>query len=326
MKCVLIVIRSCGERTTEACRKLVLYQGIPPEQVVIVQEAPFTRALKRSFELGIERNLRWTLCVDADVLLRPGAIHQMLSLAEEQPDNVCETQGQMLDKLFATVRPGGVHLYRTSLLPQALALIPGEGENIRPEHGTLQRMKALGYPWVEVPYVVGLHDYEQYHRDIYRKCFVQAHKHAYHADKLLTIWRDGANEDPDFRTALIGFAAGIQHLGTVSIDVRQDLYRQGFEATGIAEKPPLASDGVSSERVEATIATWTEPEVWRRARVEVNSSHPAPTPPPVLERLKNRVRAMGAGWAALYYAGWVLGAPGDLLQKIALKFGLNEGR
>src|SRR6056297_1819677 len=117
---VIVIIRAAGERTEELCKKLILEQGIAEEYVKIIHEVPFSAALKKSYELGIESGKKWTFCVDADVLLRPHSVRKLTELADKQPENVCEIQGYMMDKFFGGIRRGGVHLYRSSLLPLVL--------------------------------------------------------------------------------------------------------------------------------------------------------------------------------------------------------------
>jgi len=75
---VHVIIRSAGERTMHLCKQLIIEQGVSADNLSVVNEAPFSAALKKSFELGMERGLKWTLCIDADVLLRPGAVETML--------------------------------------------------------------------------------------------------------------------------------------------------------------------------------------------------------------------------------------------------------
>ena len=261
---VTIIIRSVGERTEQLCRELILAQGIAPANVVIVHEAPFSAAMRKSFEIGIERGLPWTFCVDADVLLRPGSVETMVSLAEEQAENVCEIQGYILDKFFGGPRHGGVHLYRTALLPKVIDCIPAEGVNVRPERHTLYAMKAQGHPWVSVPYLVGLHDFEQYYRDIFRKCFVQAHKHLYRAELLITFWRDLAMQEMDYAVALQGFARGVTHYDAVLIDVNVAAYQETFAELGIQEKEELAQDAHSLDSIEKICKNWVEPELYYR--------------------------------------------------------------
>lgn len=213
---VTAVIRSAGERTEAACNHLLSSQ-VSEENISVIHERPFTKALERTFEIGMQRGRPWTLVVDADVLIRDGAISQILEMAEQAEDNVFEVQGRMLDKLFGGARPCGLHLYRTALLPEAIDCIPAQGVTMRPETLVLRRMASRGYPWVQEEIVVGLHDYEQYYRDIYRKAFAHAHKHGRYVPHLESLWRRLAEEDPDYQVALWGLRAGQIFDGTVKI-------------------------------------------------------------------------------------------------------------
>ena len=75
-------IRSAGERTFEACRELVRKQ-VPANSVEVVDECPFEKALKRTYEIGILRGAKWTMTLDADVLLRKGQLRS--SLPKQRP-------------------------------------------------------------------------------------------------------------------------------------------------------------------------------------------------------------------------------------------------
>lgn len=258
-----IIIRSSGERTGQLCKQLVLEQGVPPENLVVLKEAPFSVALKKSFETGIERGLKWTLCNDADVLLRPGAVETMLNLAQQQDEQVCEIQGFILDKFIGGPRNGGMHLYRTSLLPKALEKIPPEESNVRPEFQTLQGLAAIGYPYKTIPFLVGIHDFEQYYLDIFRKCFIHAHKHLDLAEVFLSFWREKAGSDMDYVVALHGFASGVEHYGEVSIDSRQEIYKTLLSSFQIQEKSELASESYSLAAIEGIIKNWVEPDLYR---------------------------------------------------------------
>lgn len=262
LKNVLVLIRGAGERTAATCKELVLEQGVPSEHVVIIEESPFSRSMRVSFETGIESGLPWSCCLDADVLLRPGALCEMLRLAAAQEDTVCEIQGFVLDKFFGGPRKAGNHLYRTSLLPQVIACIPEEGVDVRPEHHTLKKMREQGFDWKNVPVLVGVHDYEQFYCDIFRKCFVQAHKHSHYTTLFLKLWREGAQHDPDFAAALKGYASGIAYSGTVLIDKQQAVYQKAFDASGIVEKSDLVNPYPSLADVEAWITEWTPPDAY----------------------------------------------------------------
>lgn len=221
---VSVIIRSVGERTEFLCKELVLAQGILGENITVIRKTPFTLALRASYEAGIALNRPWTLCLDADVLLLSDSIHQMISLAEQQDSSIFEIQCLVLDKFFGGPREAGNHLYRTSLLNQALKFIPQEQNNIRPEHYTLEAMKIQGFPWKGINYLTGIHDFEQYYVDIFRKCFVQAHKHQEYAEIFISYWPQQVIMDFDYKIALKGFIDGIDFEGDVHIDTHQEIY------------------------------------------------------------------------------------------------------
>lgn len=256
MEDITIIIRSVRERTEELCKKLILNQGIPEEELTIVREVPFSASMRKSFEIGIESKKKWTLCVDADVLSRPGSIAQMIELAEGQKQNISEIQGYILDKFFGGVRRGGFHMYRSSLLLKVLECIPTEGVDIRPETRTLKEMAKRGYPRAVVPYIVGTHDDEQYNFDIYRKAFVQAVKHLDRADLLISHWKKNAETDQDFKVALTAFSDSIRYTGETFINSDQELYTKKFEESGFKEKEELDPNRISLQDIEERVSTW----------------------------------------------------------------------
>lgn len=256
---VTIIIRSVGERTESLCRKLILDQGVPKEAVFVINEAPFSKAMKVGFEIGIAEKRPWTYCVDADLLLRPKSILNMIQHAERQPSNVCEIQGFILDKFFGGARMGGVHVYRTSLLDKVIELIPPEGKDIRPETHALNAMRAAGYPWITVKELVGLHDFEQAHEDIFRKCFVQAHKHLNHTELFIPFWRSKSNHNMDYQVALAGFAEGIRHFGEVRIDKRAEYFQEAMQGLEVNSKNAIDLTEWDLDRIESMIQNWVEP-------------------------------------------------------------------
>lgn len=260
---VTVIIRSVGERTEELCKKLILEQGIPDEHITLIKDiSPSSAATLKSFEIGIEKSLKWTFRVDADILLRKGSIEHLVDAFENLPENVFALQGYLLDKFFGGPRKGG-YMYRTSLLSTALSLIPTNNV-IRPDTETLNAMSQAGYPHAEIPYLVGLHDFEQSYRDIFRKCFVQAHKHLYVSELLLSIFRENMARDNDFKIALDGFVAGLYYNDEVRIDVNQDIYQEAFSKLKVQEKDNLTADSYDLNMIETIIRNWTEPSVFKK--------------------------------------------------------------
>jgi hypothetical protein len=259
---VYVIIRSSGERTEYLCKKLILEQGIAEEKIQIIHEVPFSRALRKSYILGIESGCKWTYCIDADVLLRSNSIQKMLEIAEDQSDNVCEIQGFVLDKFFGGVRKAGNHLYRSSLLDKAIKCIPEEGINIRPERHTLGSMSQLGYKWKTVPIIVGLHDEEQYNFDIYRKALVHGVKHIDRLPLFVTLWKEKLKNDPDFEIAIVALAESIKSTDQLYIDAEQEIYSQKFTESGFQEKKVLDVENFDIQMIDAKIENWRSPDLY----------------------------------------------------------------
>ena len=254
-----IIIRSVGERTEALCKKLLLEQGVNKNAIYIINETPFSKAMRVGFEIGLAENRPWTFCVDADLLLRPGSVLKMIQHAEKQSFNVCEIQGFVIDKYFGGARKGGVHLYRTSLLEKVITEIPSEGVNIRPETHALNAMQKKGYPWHTVEVLVGLHDFEQSYEDVFRKCFVQAHKHLNYSEFFIPFWRSQSLLDKDYQIALAGFGEGIKHFGDVRIDKKAKYFLDSMHNLELSPKNDLEIDDWTLSRVESIISNWKEP-------------------------------------------------------------------
>jgi hypothetical protein len=263
-----IVIRVAGERTAEACRRLAAAE-LDGGPVIIVKESPFERALTASFERAIEAGHEWTLVLDGDVLLRPGTAARLLAQSRRMPPHVFQFQGLVCDKLLGAARKAGNRVYRTSQLAVALAHIPSAGTELRPETHVCRRMERHGHVSRLVDVIVGLHDYEQFHVDIYRKAHVFAQKHVSLAARLLLTWAGRARDDADFLTAIRGFCNGLE-TGFRGIDVRaypgslQEACGAGFE-----EKPPLNAaewSPAAVDRIVAAILSPAGPQVGWRGR------------------------------------------------------------
>ncbi|WP_225852784.1 hypothetical protein, partial [Haemophilus parainfluenzae] len=56
----IVVIRTAGERTFEACRALVAQQ-VCLDQIHVASEIPFELTLRRCYEIGIESGARWMI-------------------------------------------------------------------------------------------------------------------------------------------------------------------------------------------------------------------------------------------------------------------------
>jgi len=256
---VTVIIRSVGERTVGLCHKLILEQGVPIDNIIHVNEAPFSKAMLKSFEIGIDKNLKWTFCIDGDVLLRSSSISDMIKFANGVNEKYCEIQGFVLDKSFGGARPAGNHLYRTSMLPLCMSLIPNEGIDIRPEGRMLANLAKVGHPWYQTRFLVGLHDFEQFNRDLFRKTIVYAHKHYMYSDLLLPYWRERLKHDKDYHIMLLGFSKGVQAVQKIYINNTDKLFSSVSLEHSFNEKSSLNLINWDGSKVDKIINEWEEP-------------------------------------------------------------------
>jgi len=210
-------MRSANERTAGLCLQVVKKQ-VPENHIFIVKEKPFSHAVVKTFELGINQNNEWTLALDADIILTSHAVEQMVRFAETLSDQFYVYQGVVLDKLFGDFRSGGPHLYRTKYLSKALTFIPHDGLILQPESYTYKRMAENGFHFYFGVQCFGVHDYLQYYKDVYRKSFVHAKKHQMRTYAFLENWSKSGSEDKDFEMALLGYSDGLAFMEDVEID------------------------------------------------------------------------------------------------------------
>ncbi len=234
---VTIIVRECGERTTETCVRL-LQKIFPSQPVFRIKAQPFIVTLRRSLEKGLSERRPWTLCIDADVLPLPELGH-LLNEAKALPDDVFEIQGLVFDKLLAAPRAAGNHLYRTRLIEQALPLIPASA-NLRPETAMIEAMAANGFSCHQSRIWVGLHDFEQFYGDLFAKAFLHGHKHRFLMPLVRPLWQTLAQKDDDYRVAQQALCAAHRKTTMPSIS-RQEHVRDAAQALaelGLEEKLP----------------------------------------------------------------------------------------
>lgn len=252
---VTVIVRECGERTAAACVAL-LQRLFPDGEIHRVSARPFRATLRLALEKGLAEGRPWTLCVDADVLPLPG-LAALLDEARRLPGEVFELQGRVFDKLMASPRAAGNHLYRTALIARALPLIP-DAASLRPETDMLEAMASRGHPWRQSLALVGLHDFEQSYADLYAKAWLHGRKHRYLLPLLRPLWQMLAREDDDYRVALLALEASGRHEGPVTAS-RGDSEAGASAAAarlGLAEKPPLdgAPDAATLQARMAAVA------------------------------------------------------------------------
>lgn len=247
---ITIIVRHCGERTTEACAQL-LAQLAPGNRIHRVSARPFQEVLRQSLALGLAQGRPWTLCIDADVLILP-ELSGFLSAVDSFPAGFFEAQALVLDKLIAARRPAGNHLYRTELIGRALAEIP-PGDSLRPESDMILAMAAKGHRSHQSSMLIGLHDFAQAYRDIYAKAFLHAHKHRSLMPLVRPLWAALGRADDDFRVALraLDDALARDEIPQISRDFGAEWIEGVLGSMSLAPKAPLST--VSPAQVGAML-------------------------------------------------------------------------
>jgi hypothetical protein len=261
-----LIMRASGERTVELSQALALRQVGGCADLVVIEKSPFEEALRASYEAGIRVGATWTITLDADVLLYDRAIDRLLTAASSMPDHFFELEGHIYDKVTGRFRQAGHRVYRTELLPKALPLIPPVGRVIQPEFHTVSAMRDDGHPFRHIGEVVGLHDFEQYFSDLYRKSRVHARKMGAHLPLLIQRCSALGRADPDFRIILKGLWDELTTDGKIAVVDSRHFSEEAAAAVrslGLNEKTPVHSGNAQIDAImargEAMVASQPPP-------------------------------------------------------------------
>lgn len=221
---VTVIIRAAGERTELLCQYIV-EQQVPSKQVFVIHERPFWKAVKRTFEIGINEGRRWTLAVDADVLLSNNAIKRMVSNAEKIDKPLFCYQGYVQDFIFGCPRDGGPHLYNSKFIPDALEILKTDSTIHRPESDTYKVLAAKGIYTIVDSMLFGVHDYYQNYDDYYRKAFFHAIKteSSNNVPFFFNNWVKNINKSIVYEVLINGWLKGKKD-GNVEVDI--DFFRK----------------------------------------------------------------------------------------------------
>lgn len=221
-----VIVRSAGERTTDWCADKAR-SIFEPNSVIVIDERPMHKAIARTFEIGIEQNKEWTIEIDADLLLRPEGIVQLLERAKSLPANSYFHYGIVFDKLSNGFRSAGHKILRTAHLRAALEFLPQANKEIRPDTFIRKSMAKKGYHYYRGLALVGVHDFEQSYFDLYRKGYLHGVKNHSKVSGFIERWPNQWQSDLDYLVIKGGIEAGLQHRGELILDPA--FYQEGYE-------------------------------------------------------------------------------------------------
>lgn len=233
---VRIIVRTVGERTTDECIRRASLEG---DVNVISGQTPFYRVLEETYKLGMTYDQEWVPVVDADVLLTQGKLTAAVKMLSKM-DGVFCLDGKTEDKILRMKRRAGIHIYRRDLLETALQYV---SDSIKPETRARQAMESNhGQRTYVGDIIFGLHDYEQYYRDLYRKAYLQTKKLGGKIGRVKKKYPMLAQQDNDYKAILAGHRAGTERRYRHVFDASQ--YYGADEAIaslGLQEKGPYGA-------------------------------------------------------------------------------------
>jgi hypothetical protein len=227
---VLVVIRSVGEKTEKICYDIACDQ-VGEENVFIIHEKPFWKAVKKTFELGLASDKKWTLALDADVLLKQNAVNEMIWNAKKYGSKLFIYQGYIFDYILGIYREGGPHLYQNIHLEKAQNIIDADPFIIRPETYVQKKMIAqFGAIKITDNKVFGLHDFYQYPFDYFRKSFLHGVKDKSFGGAFFSNYCKNVFLDINFKIMMEGWAIASENLNRVelNIDYFENLLKDRF--------------------------------------------------------------------------------------------------
>jgi hypothetical protein len=203
---VTVVIRYAGEATLPSLRSQV-FKEVQQRNVFIVEEIPFSKAVEKTFSIGIANDKEWTLALDADLLLLPNAIEKLIQSGNKCKENLYIYQAYILDWFRGGLKYGGPHLYKTCNLNKALEFVNVNRNNLRPESAIYKSMSKLGYKVVVDEKIFSIHDFHQSFQDIYRKAYFHGIKHPSYIN-FISDWIKKSKNNLDYQIAVKGFIEG----------------------------------------------------------------------------------------------------------------------
>jgi hypothetical protein len=229
-----IIVRTCGERTTNKCIELASKHG----KVEVIDTRPFSESIKQTYLMAITCNQKWIPVIDADVLLAPDTIRQAIQELEQRTPQTFCLDGKTDDKIMMKPRRAGIHIYQRSLLEQALRYL--DPTHIKPESFIRRNMVKDGYPTYTGKIVFGKHDFEQYYCDLWRKAVVQTRKIAGMIKGRPAKWRQMAKVDKDYLVIYHAHMYGLKYDGEMIIDKDMDFdAAENIKKLGLTEKDPM---------------------------------------------------------------------------------------
>lgn len=201
----------------------------------------FENLLEKTFRLTEKKSYRFLYTIDADTILHPLGIKKLEEIALKMPENFFSAQGKVLDKFFGVFRPAGQRVYNAKLATKAISFIPQIAGEIRPEASLIKKMERVGNRYFLSNDIIGVHDYEQFYGDLYRKSYIHSRKHRNEMLRRIPKFLKLMRKDNDFRVIMRGIKDGLSSTKQIKIDKRifEHDSQRALSELGLKEKKLL---------------------------------------------------------------------------------------
>ena len=240
---LFVILRTAKERSYPLAKKALSLQT---SKYAVIEEYPFFDALKKMFATGKERSEKYLLALDADVVLHPGSLESIVEIANEhlaKSPALFFLDFFVMDK-FRGKCCSGCHLYVNQYSKDLHAHLVSNSDDTRPENQLiLDFAKTHHMTHEKSHFIVGLHDFEQYYRDLYAKYFRRARRRRHEAEMLIHILEERqkyySKDDQDFAVALKALHDGLNTTASNKSLFDARLYQKIEEILPLKEKNAL---------------------------------------------------------------------------------------
>ncbi len=259
-KDIVVVIRTAGERTVELCKNLVQSQ-VDENQIHVIEEKPFFKAVKKTIEIGSNSTAKYLLALDGDMLIYPDAIDYMIYSANKVDyKSFLRIAFQLLDKFRGEII--GAKFYNNYYSKSFLDLLNKIDDNksfLRPEAEILKKFANQANLSISnnKDHDIGRHDYYQYYSDLYSKYRLRYRRceNDGDTDELKNYIDMKLKNNPDDADYL--FVREIFNTAELDIDINDIMSK-----CGIVEKNPM--NGKDFESIINSLSTFSVMDEYKK--------------------------------------------------------------
>ena len=220
---VLVVVRTSGERTFPKLIHDLLWIGINPKNIKVVNVAPHAAMVAETYKLGMQSDLPLMFALDADIILTPDSFSVLhKSLKRFDGDECIRLLMSVKDK-FREVRRAGQHFCYNKWSPHIYRMITEVCDHTmtKPETWSFQTLADEVLPrMVNKTFkretikscIFAHHDYEQYYWRLFnsqRNLTIRTGVRKDYPEKYKKLVDDNPN-DPDYLVAYHGVLEGLK--------------------------------------------------------------------------------------------------------------------